>query len=114
MKDAHNLYIFICFLIYQIIGMNYDSAKSIPFFVVREHVMWNQIKDLGLNVRPESERTLRKYGNQRRFKNEYNKNEIFSYHFDMPRDSRAYLKEVIEEKKIFIANIVSHLDTVQG
>jgi len=80
----------------------------------RENVMWNQIKDLGLNVRPESTQTLQKFGHERRFKNENNSNEQFSYHFDMPNANRAYVKPLTEDKKFFIANIVSHLNTITG
>ncbi|MCI5222562.1 MAG: hypothetical protein D3924_07815 [Candidatus Electrothrix sp. AR4] len=83
-------------------------------FWKRENVMWNQMKDLGLNVRPESEQTMNKYGNQRIFKNENSRNEKFSYHFNMPNAHRAYLKAITDDKKIFIANIVPHLDTVTG
>ncbi len=101
-----------------VIGFGVIGNKVTGFLqvirIVFDNVMWNQIKDLGLNVRPESEKTLRKYGYQRKFKNENDRNEQFSYHFDMPNASRAYLKAITHDKKIFIANIVPHLDNVTG
>jgi len=78
----------------------------------RNNVMWLQIRELGLTVRPESKQTMSAYGNQRLFKNETGSTEEFSYHFDVPGTRRAYIKSLDSSKKFFVAAIVYHLDIV--
>lgn len=79
----------------------------------RDRVMWSKLNEkFNLNIRSESDSTLSKYGAQRRFHNEIKKREIFSYHFDMSKSLRGYLKEVPAEKRFFIAEITIHLDIV--
>lgn len=79
----------------------------------REKVMWSKLNEkFNLNIRPESEVTLSKYGMQRSFHNELGKSEIFTYHFDMSKSLRGYLKEVPDRKIFFIGEITQHLDIV--
>lgn len=77
------------------------------------------LKELGLNsIKPESEPTLLKYGNQRLF-NDHNgirQTEPFSIHFNLPDFRRCYIKEINEnnEKKILVGYVGEHLSTVEN
>lgn len=80
-------------------------------FWKRENVMWSKLNEkFNLNVRPESDITLSKYGSQRNFNNENGCKEIFSYHFDMSKSLRGYVKEMPLSKSFYIAEITHHLD----
>ncbi|EQC1055765.1 hypothetical protein ACY2HK_002481 [Providencia rettgeri] len=69
------------------------------------------ICDLGLHLRPDSEITMNKYGEQRDFKNEINETERFTLHFDVSEGERSYIKGLTQEKKIFVAYVGAHLST---
>lgn len=71
---------------------------------------FRKLKQLNVNVRPESVATMTKYGRQRNFVNEIGEREQYTLHFDIWDDWRGYIKQ-IPEKKIFIGNIVTHLST---
>lgn len=69
------------------------------------------VQDLGLFLRDESDTTMQKYSQERRFQNEMNEAEIFSLHFDVSDGERAYLKPLNETRSVFISYIGPHLRT---
>lgn len=77
------------------------------------------IKQLGVTtIKPESEQTLNKFGDERKFIDYDGKRskDPYSVHFNLPEEKRCYLKGFVDEndsKKIYIAYVGKHLRTVK-
>lgn len=95
----------------------YNSCKILEeYCATKWHsggIRRTHISSLGLTIKNESNVTMDKFGEERKFKNSNEETETYRFHFNITNDTRGYIGSMPNERKIYIAYLGAHLRTVK-